>query len=335
MVSSSASASTLAPFGEELTELHSHLGAGVPPDILWEIAHSQGIKLPSKNYWAFEKLITVQPGAIKTLEEYAALFQWTELIQSSPDAVERSVYYILAGAYRKALITRNELRFNPLKRNRGGERDLDHIISAAIRGLDRATLEYPIQAGLILMMDQGFGPKLNAIVLDKAVRYRSRGIIGIDLAGPLKPEIFDRAATAELYEKAKRAGLGVTAHAGEYDKSDVRYAVEDLGVTRIGHGIHAAEDPTLLKLLRDRNVTLEICPSSNLNIGAVKDIDEFKKLLQAVVAAEVPFTINTDGPEMICTSLRKERTLLTHHGILTDNQLADAEEHAKNASFLH
>src|SRR5256885_9348207 len=75
--------------------------------------------------------------------------------------------------------------FNPMKRNRGGERDLDHIILAAVRGLDLASLEYPqVRAGLILMMDRTFPLDLNAIVVEKAIRWAPRGIVGVDIAGP-------------------------------------------------------------------------------------------------------------------------------------------------------
>src|SRR5207253_1634624 len=77
------------------------------------------------------------------LDALDQIYHWTELIQSSPLAVERSVHAAIGGAYRSQGITTLELRFNPMKRNRGGEQDLDHIILAAIRGLDRASLEYP------------------------------------------------------------------------------------------------------------------------------------------------------------------------------------------------
>src|SRR5467141_3248021 len=77
-------------------------------------------------------------------------------------AVEVTVHAAIGGAYRSQGITTLELRFNPMKRNRGGERDLDHIILAAIRGLDRASLEYPqVRAGLILMMDGTFSEVQN------------------------------------------------------------------------------------------------------------------------------------------------------------------------------
>src|ERR671930_29998 len=114
-----------------------------------------------------------------------AIYHWTELIQSSPLAVERSVHAAIGGAYRSQGITTLELRFNPMKRNRGGERDLDHIILAAIRGLDRASLEYPqVQAGLILMMDRTFSARQNEVIVEKSIRWASRGIVGIDIAGP-------------------------------------------------------------------------------------------------------------------------------------------------------
>ena len=144
--------------GEGLAELHTHLGGSVASDILWSLAHEQGIALPVKDYWEFDRLVTVSdPRGVENLDALDAIYHWTELIQSSPLAVERSVHGAIGGAYRSQGITTLELRFNPMKRNRGGERDLDHIILAAIRGLDRASLEYPhVRAGLILMMDRTF-----------------------------------------------------------------------------------------------------------------------------------------------------------------------------------
>ena len=114
------------------------------PAIMWSIAHAQGIALPTKDYWDFDELVTVTHARPPGFDGYLQLFHWTELIQSSPLAVERSVYEAIGGAYRKNNVTTLELRFNPMKRNRGGEHDLDHIIAAAIRGMDRATLEYPV-----------------------------------------------------------------------------------------------------------------------------------------------------------------------------------------------
>ena len=158
-----------------LAELHCHLGAAVTPAIMWSIAHAQGIKLPTRDYWDFRDLITVHPRRPKSFDGYLQLFHWTELIQSSPIAVERAVYEVVGGAYRKNNVTTMELRFNPMKRNRGGEQDLDHIIAAAVRGMDRATLEYPVKPGLIFCLDRAFPYELNEIIVEKAIRGATAG----------------------------------------------------------------------------------------------------------------------------------------------------------------
>src|SRR3954451_17457115 len=173
-------------FEDGLAELHTHLGGSVASEIMWSLAHEQGIALPTRDYWEFERLVTVSdPRGVPDLDSLDQIYHLTELIQSSPLAVERSVHAAIGGAYRSQRITTLELRFNPMKRNRGGERDLDHIILAAIRGLDLASLEYPqVTAGLILMMDRTFTARQNEIIIEKAINWMSRGIVGVDIAGP-------------------------------------------------------------------------------------------------------------------------------------------------------
>src|ERR671930_1759754 len=169
-------------FEDGLAELHTHLGASVATDILWSLAHEQGIALPVKDFWEFDRLVTIaDPRGVDSLDALDQIYHWTELIQSSPLAVERSVHAAIGGAYRSQGITTLELRFNPMKRNRGGERDLDHIIMAAIRGLDRASLEYPqVRCGLLLMMDRTFTLEMNAVIVEKAIRWAERGVVGVD-----------------------------------------------------------------------------------------------------------------------------------------------------------
>src|SRR5882672_8013813 len=203
---------------EGLAELHTHLGGSVSSVILWTLAHEQGIALPVKDYWDFDRLVTVSdPRGVPNLDALDQIYHWTELIQSSPLAVEVSVHAAIGGAYRSQGITTLELRFNPMKRNRGGERDLDHIILAAIRGLDLASLEYPqVRAGLILMMDRTFTSEQNSVIVEKAIRWAPRGIVGVDIAGP-RPGggRYDYHQIANHIETAREAGLGVTIHVGE------------------------------------------------------------------------------------------------------------------------
>lgn len=318
-------------FGE-LTELHVHIGSAVDPPIMWEIAHEQGIKLPTKNYWEFEKLITVSEDT--TYKKYLDLFRWTELIQSSPEAMEKSIYSIASGAYRKNEITTLEVRFNPMLRNRGGERDLDHIILASIHGMERAMLSYPISMGIILMCDRRFSPELNGIIAKKAIKYSKRGVIGIDVAGPIEPN-FNFASIVEPIKSCKKAGMGITIHTGEATGADeMMQVIRLLEPDRIGHGVRAVEDDNVMKKLKERNITLEICPTSNVNTQVVKNISDFRNIFDAFKSHGVPFTINTDGPEMLRTNLIGEYNLLLDNGILTKEDLQKASETARQASFI-
>lgn len=318
-------------FGE-LTELHVHVGSAVAPPIMWEIAHDQGIKLPTKNYWEFEKLITV-PGKI-TYEKYLDLFYWTELIQSSPEAIEKSVYSIVTGAYRKNNLTTLEIRFNPMKRNRGGERDLDHIILSAIHGMERAVLAYPVKAGLIICFDRTFSQTLNAILAKKAIKYSKRGVVGVDLAGHIDKN-FDLKTLVPLVSRCKENGLGVTIHSGEVTGAEeVKRVVNLLSPDRIGHGVRSVEDDSLLEDLAKRGIVLEVCPTSNIHTGVVKDLTSFKTIFRKLKKHGVKFTINTDGPEMLATNLIAEYQLLLENNILDKEDLLAATKIAQTASFI-
>ena len=323
-----------------LAELHTHLGGSVDASVLWTLAHEQGIALPVDDYFDFVELVTIDPRGVKGLPELDAIYKWTELIQSSPFAVERSVHGAIGGAYRTQNITTLELRFNPMKRNRGGERDLDHIIMAATRGLDLAQLEYPkVRAGLILMMDRTFTRQQNEVIVEKAIRYAGRGIVGVDIAGP-RPDggRYPYRELAPLVEEARAAGLGVTIHVGEEGGRDgiaeVGEVVEALRPERIGHGILAAQDEETMGLLREAGTVLEICPTSNLLTGALPDEDALRDTLRAFFDGGVAFTIATDGPEMMRTHLRDELELLMRIGAIDGDGARGVNARGHDASFV-
>src|SRR6478609_10541349 len=302
----------MLPAADGLAELHTHLGGSVASDIMWSLAHEQGIALPVKDYWAFDALVTVSdPRGVESLDELDAIYHWTELIQSSPLAVERSVHAAIAGAYRSQRITTLEVRFNPMKRNRGGERDLDHIILAA---------------------------RQNEIIVDKAVRWASRGVVGVDIAGPRPGGLrYDYTQVAPMVETARAAGLGVTIHVGEEGATgaeEIGEVVEALRPDRIGHGILAAGDPALMALIRRAAVTLEICPTSNLLTKALVDEDAVRETFHRFVEHDVPFSIATDGPEMMRTHLRDEFELLHRIGALDEDGLARANARGHAAAFV-
>lgn len=308
---------------------------------MWTLAHEQGIALPVKDYWDFEQLVSVDPRGIDGLPELDGIYRWTELIQSSPLAVERSVHGAISGAYRRQRITTLELRFNPMKRNRGGERDLDHIILAAIRGLDRAELEYPqVNAGLILMMDRTFTRRQNEVIVEKAIRWAPRGVVGVDIAGPRPlPGRYPYRELEPLVAGARAAGLGVTIHVGEEGGVDglaeIDEVIEVLRPERIGHGILAARDEGTMRRLCEGATVLEICPTSNLLTRALPDEEALRDTIRTFADRGVRFTIATDGPEMMRTHLSDELALLERIGALSPDEVRATNAVGHEAAFVN
>jgi len=328
---------------EYLIDLHIHAGGSVAPHVLYSIAMQQGFKLPTKDYWDFVDLITVKADKVKNLDDYLNIMhQWTEKIQSSPAAMERSIYEIIGKEYRSSRVNQIEIRFNPMKRNLSGERDLDHIIVASLRGMEMACMEYGVNACFIFCLAREFSFQQNQIILDKAIKYRDRGVLGIDLAGPEKINLELRLNEAQRYERlfdrARAAGLKTTVHTGETSHTSgegVLATLKYLKPHRIGHGIRAAYNEEALDRLADSGVVLELCPSSNLDTHAIKDMDEMKYIINRFKEKNVKFTINTDGTYLLNTHLQHEAALLMDHGILTPEEVAECFRTAREASFLH
>jgi adenosine deaminase len=319
----------------ELAELHFHLGQSVDPHILWSIAHEQGIKLPSKDYWEFYKLITLEKESV-TWEDYHALFKWTELIQSSPVAIERAVYEVISGAYRANNITLLEPSFNPMFRNRGGERDLDQIILAALRGMERALVEFPsIRAGLILMLDRRLSLEQNAIIVEKAIKYKTRGIVGIDMGGPDVSGKFSYDDYIDLYSEAKKAGLKTTVHIGEDGTvEEMEHVLEILSLDRINHGFRAYTSPRVMEVLAKKNLTLCLCPTSSLRLNFIKDAAHLKEILHTLLKNKVKFCINTDNPSMLKINLTKQFDFIRANGILSEEEIAQVIKWGFEATFI-
>jgi adenosine deaminase len=325
----------------ELVDLHIHVGGAVAPHVLWAIAHDHGFKLPVKSYWDFCQLVYADPNKVTSLTDYLDIMhQWTEKIQSSPSAIERSIYEVIGKEYRSSRVSMIELRFNPMKRNLGGERDLDYIIAAALRGMDRACLAYGIRAGLIFCLAREFDYELNEIITKKAEKYKNDGVIGIDLAGPEQHRTelgTDVERYRDLFARARAAGLGTTIHTGETAHTGpegVLAVIDKLSPHRIGHGIAAAQSDEAMRKLVEKDIVLELCPSSNLRTHAVSSIDEIRTIFDKFRRAGVRTTVNTDGTYLLGTTLRREFDLLLAHNIVSEGEALKCIETARAATFL-
>jgi adenosine deaminase len=177
-------------------------------------------------------------------------------------------------------------------------------------------------------------------LVKKAVKYKSRGVVGIDLAGP-EVHTLELGEHVEgyrdLFQRARSAGLGTTVHTGETAYTavpGVLAVLEKLMPLRIGHGIAAARSEEAVRKLAEAGTILEICPSSNLRTHAVADLVELGSALRVFEQAGVRFTINTDGPYLLNTHLRYEYDLLSRAGILDDAQIERTIATARAATFV-
>ena len=319
-----------------LAELHAHVGPSINPFVYWQIAHEQGFKLPKKSYQEFVNQVTLSPEKKMKLNEYLRTIYHPILdkLSSGTFALERGMYETFGGAYRNN-ISHIEIRGNIMRHNNNGETDLDHIIMAMLRGMERAFLEYPgLSGGYIFCLAREFDIEKNAIMIDKAIKYRHRGVVAIDFAGGTNHD-FHLKDYAKLIEKAKKAGLSVTTHSGEVDDSnDMWEAIEFIKPKRIGHGIKAAYDKALMKELVKQDIVLEVCPMSNLMTKAVENEEELKFILRTFIENKVKFTINTDWPETIAGAhLWRQFAMLRDKNIMTEEELERCNKIAFESTF--
>jgi len=321
---------------QNLAELHVHVGGATDPAILWNLAHEQGIKLPTKDFWEFVDMFTITSDKINW-EDFHKLFYWTELIQSSTQAMQACVHQLVGGAYRNCNITLLEISFNPMFRCRNGERDMDHIIMSAIHGMDKAMLEYPqVKAGLIFLIDRRLSVEKNEIIVQKAIKYKNRGVVGIDLAGPdPQNQEFHFKDLQNCFLLAKQNGLGAAVHCGEHKgEEEVFQAIEYLNPDRIIHGIQSYRNKQLLEEISRRGITVCLCPTVNLKTGFIKDLEQLKDIVVAFKNAKIKFCINTDNPEFFQINLIKEFKLLLDNNILSREELLAANKVARENSFI-
>jgi adenosine deaminase len=321
-----------------LADLHAHLGTSISPAILWEIAQDRGFVLPKRDYHDFVDYISISPQNPMQLETYfdTVYHKLLDKLSSGTKEVERAVYEAFSGAYRANHVRLLELRMNPMKHNLEAEVDLDQLIMAMLRGMERALLAYPkLSGGIIFCLGREFSHKKNSIIVEKAIKYRSRGVVAIDLAGPYGTK-FAADQYGELFEAAREANLGTTVHAGEQmSHNDMWEIIETLKPMRIGHGICAAYDRRLMAELVSRDIVLEICPLSNMATRAVDGVPQMRHIVRTFLENGVKFTINTDWPEVIHKNhLHEQFSWLHGEGILSELELRMCNELAFERTFI-
>ncbi len=285
-------------------DLHRHLDGSLRVETIYELAKEQNYKLPVDSVEELKNYVQV-PENCNSLAEFLAKFETFYPLLEKPEAMERVAYEVSEDAY-KDNVKYCELRFAPVLQAKGGH-SMEEILDAVLRGLEKAHREFGIINPLILCCYRSEPPETSLETVKLAIKYRDRGIVGVDLAGD--EEHFPAEIHKEAFQLAYENNLHITVHAGEVGApSNMKEAVEILHADRIGHGIRLVEDEKLLQEFVDKKIPLEVCPTSNVHTNAVKSYEEHP--LNKLLEAGVKVTINTDDPGISNITMSDELNVL-------------------------
>jgi len=318
-----------SPFLDDLplVDLHRHLDSTVRPATVLEIARRHGIALPADTPEGLRPWMQVDR-PVATLPEFFQRFDPMLRIFVDHDAIYRVTRENLEIAAAEG-IDYVELRFSPLFMASVHHLNPTMITRTICQAVREAT-DLPIQANLIVIISRHLGTEGSWAELEAALDCAGKGVVALDLAGDeanYPGELF-----VEHFRRARAAGLHTIAHAGEAaGPESVRQAVEGLGAERIGHGVRAAEDPTVLDLLAERGIAVESCLTSNVQTQTVPALTAHP--LALFLRRGIRATLNTDDPGISAIDLPHEYGLLGQLA-LTPEEVRQVRLNGVLAAFL-
>ena len=294
-----------------------------------EIGESLGMQVPRNRDTFHREWLLSSP--LASLEAALARFVEIQKIWCSEEVIERMTTEACEDAIDQG-IRIMEFRYAP-DFILGDKKNLSFqkIHDAILRGIARVD-KSNIAIGLIGIVQKTLPLDKVAETVNFIVDNAST-FAGLDFADKDTRPLADYAL---FVEKSRRAGLRITAHAGEEPgkqaPGEVRSAIEALGAERIGHGIHIINDPVVMELVRDNNVALEVCPTSNWLTSAVPSTAEHP--IRRLMHSDVPVTINSDDPGLFGIDLCHEYELLHREHGFTLNDFERCNDIAAANSFL-
>lgn len=315
---------TASPFREAIRSapkalLHDHLDGGVRPATVLEIADRIGYdKVPATDADELAAWFRIRSHS-SSLERYLEQFSHTVAVMQTPDALHRVAYECVEDLAADAVVYA-EVRFAPELHLQKGM-SLDAVVDAVLVGFadgqrDAAAAGRPITVRCLVTAMRHAA--LSREIAELAIRFRDKGVIGFDIAGAEAGNPPTRHLDA--FEYLRRNNARFTIHAGEgFGLPSIHEAIAFCGAERLGHGVRIVDDISvaddgtmhlgrLSSIVRDKRIPFEMCPSSNLQTGAVARIAEHP--FDLLARARFRVTVNTDNRLMSDTTMSDEMLLL-------------------------
>lgn len=303
-------------------ELHVHLEGTATPALMRRIARRNRLDVPPEIIGDDDRY------AWRDFRHFLALYDTAVGLLKTTDDYRDIVYeYLVRCADEGAVYV--ELTASPDHAATAGLSDAEHVFALA-RGIDDARMDTGIEARVLMTCVRNYGVQRAEAVAQRTVATPHPYVVGFGMAGDEAahpPAGFERA-----FAIARDGGLGCTAHAGEWaGPESVRGALALPGITRIGHGVRAVEDPALVAELAERGTVLEVCPTSNLALGGYPDVEHHP--LRNLHDAGVRVTLNSDDPPYWGATLGGEYELAARRFGFDDDELRAVTRTAIEASF--
>lgn len=311
---------------EGYVDLHLHLDGSLSPEFIIRRAKKEGIILPSYKVGELLPYLRVSD-LVKDLNDYLRCFHIPGLVLQSEEGLIESVID-LAERLVKTNVFYAEIRYAPLKHRDKGLSQED-AIKSVIKGMKLASEKTGVMLTSILCCMRGAPYEENMETLRLASKFMGKGVVAIDLAGA--EALYPNELYQELFKHAYEMDVPYIIHAGEALGADSVQTAIEYGARRIGHGVHAVYSEEVMKALKKSGIPLEICPTSNLQTGAIDTLEDLP--LRTFMERGIITTVNTDNMTVSDTTIEREFGKLRTGYNLTDEEEKVLKENALRSAF--
>lgn len=284
------------------TDLHCHLDGSLRLETFLELAAGAGLQVPAdraeaRRLFLPEARVEGQPEFLRYFDHTLAVLQ--DAASLARAARELALDFAAEGGWYL------EVRFCPLLHLARGL-SADDAVAAVVAGLREAEARASVQTGVIITGLRTINPEVSYSLAELAVRWKGRGVVAFDLAGAEKD--YPAKDHREAFYLVMNNNLNSTIHAGEgFGPASIHQALHYCGANRIGHGTRLHEDPDLLAYVNDHRIPLEMCISSNVQMGVVPSVADHP--LRRYLDLGLRVTLNTDNRLFVPTDLVRELRL--------------------------